>query len=354
MTIRTKAILTGVACLWAATAPASTLPDTYSGLFVFGDSLSDIGRLAADAPAAFPPSPPYAPGRFSNGPLWADLVGQEFTNAGRTLENYAYAGATAITGTDFIVDLSEQIDELETDITSGSVALGFRPLGVVFIGGNDIAAATGAAAAAGAASFGSASTPEEFAAALGAVVAAAQAGAQTAALQIRASVAELGALGIADIVLVNSTDIGATPEFQSLGFVPATVATAATAAFNAALAAEFTTLNRRQISEVSLFDFAGLTATITANPSAFGFDNVTDACVTNPLLCTDPDTFAFWDSFHPTAAAHARIAEGFRASVGVNTLYVAPIPLPAGVWSLLAGIAAFSAVGAARARRAAA
>ena len=44
----------------------------YTGIYVFGDSLSDSGRLFA---ATQIPPPPYYQGRFSNGPIWIDYLG---------------------------------------------------------------------------------------------------------------------------------------------------------------------------------------------------------------------------------------------------------------------------------------
>src|SRR5262249_11534591 len=44
----------------------------FTSLVVFGDSLSDVGNVFLATGGLTPPSPPYAPGRFSNGPIWID------------------------------------------------------------------------------------------------------------------------------------------------------------------------------------------------------------------------------------------------------------------------------------------
>ena len=71
---------------------------TYNRLVVFGDSLSDNGNLFAATGGTNPTSPPYFQGRFSNGPVFTELLG---FNAGRYTAgapvtgsvNYAFGGA---------------------------------------------------------------------------------------------------------------------------------------------------------------------------------------------------------------------------------------------------------------------
>jgi phospholipase/lecithinase/hemolysin len=51
---------------------------------------------------------------------------------------------------------------------------------------------------------------------------------------------------------------------------------------------------------------------VASNPAAFGFVDVTHACVTPgapPFACKKPDTFAYWDGTHPTKALHAIVAQ---------------------------------------------
>lgn len=61
-----------------------------------GDSLSDNGNLYKLL-HFIPKSPPYYQGRFSNGPTWAEHVGQKYANQyGVDYKNFAYGGATAL------------------------------------------------------------------------------------------------------------------------------------------------------------------------------------------------------------------------------------------------------------------
>jgi outer membrane lipase/esterase len=64
---------------------------------------------------------------------------------------------------------------------------------------------------------------------------------------------------------------------------------------------------------ISAVDFFAYTVWMKANSEAFGFTNVTDACVT-PLVtagafCEDPDAYFWWDGLHPTKKVHALLAE---------------------------------------------
>ena len=45
-----------------------------TSIYAFGDSLTDTGNITSSTLRHLPLSPPYAPGRFSNGPLWIDRV----------------------------------------------------------------------------------------------------------------------------------------------------------------------------------------------------------------------------------------------------------------------------------------
>jgi len=64
-------------------------------IIFFGDSLSDDGNLYSIL-KVIPRSPPYYKGRFSNGPTWAELLGNHYKDANHLdSSNYAYGGATA-------------------------------------------------------------------------------------------------------------------------------------------------------------------------------------------------------------------------------------------------------------------
>ncbi|MFN7149299.1 MAG: hypothetical protein ACK4V6_07440, partial [Microthrixaceae bacterium] len=71
---------------------APTTPPTR--LLVLGDGLSDSGRFGELTDNAYPPSPPFHNGRWTNGPTWVETLA---TLLGWTLDpddNLAQGGAT--------------------------------------------------------------------------------------------------------------------------------------------------------------------------------------------------------------------------------------------------------------------
>ena len=85
-----------VAAMGAVASAANA--QTYNRVVVFGDSLSDNGNLYLATGGTTPLSPPYYQGRFSNGPVFTELLG---FNVGRYAAgapvtgsiNYAFGGA---------------------------------------------------------------------------------------------------------------------------------------------------------------------------------------------------------------------------------------------------------------------
>mgnify|MGYP003393732489 CR=1 FL=1 len=107
-----------------------------------------------------------------------------------------------------------------------------------------------------------------------------------------------------------------TPEVLSFGAAASVLATSVATQFNNALAT-------RLVDEVGVktFDIFGAVA---------NFSNVTDACGNAALNCGA--TPQFWDGIHPTAGAHALIAQGFLA-------LATPVPEPSTYAMFLIGLA---------------
>jgi hypothetical protein len=64
---------------------------------------------------------------------------------------------------------------------------------------------------------------------------------------------------------------------------------------------------------------------VAANPLAFGFTNTSDACLTETTLCSKPDQYLYWDSFHPTAAVGRLVASFYIPEPSTLLLLLLPI-----------------------------
>lgn len=278
-----------------APLPAAAAP---SALYVFGDSLSDRGNIAVLTGGAIP-APPYAGGRFSNGPIWVEALSAGLglgpvvasLNGGT---DYAYGGATATGNTP--IDLQNQVAAY---VFGGPPA----PAGALFTlwaGANDILNAL-------------ATNPATLPAA---ALAAAQAVVDAAS----ALVAQGGAR---ELLVLTLPDLGDTPRLN-VNPLGAAAASAASMAFNAALLGGLAAAPALAAAEVHVLDTFGLLEAAIADPAGFGFSNVTGACVTGPLNSPEPpcapdlagqNAYLFWDGIHPTSAAHAIIGREALAAV---------------------------------------
>ncbi len=274
----------------------AALAGPFSQLVVFGDSLSDNGNLYAASGGTDPLSPPYYNGRFSNGPVWSDVVQ---SRTGVTVQNYAYGGATS--GTDNVASsFPGQYPGLQQQIQSFALANAAvadpNALYVVWAGSNDFIFLD----------------PGAGPAAVAALV-------EEVITNIIVAVGSLKAMGAQNIVVGMLPDLGLTPRAQDLGVGAALTELSATV--NAGLASILPMV----VGDVDFFDAFAALNNIVGNAAAFGFTNVSDAClnIAGPSICSDPDSYVFWDSIHPTAGVHQIIAEHFMT-------YLVSVPMAAG------------------------
>jgi outer membrane lipase/esterase len=247
-----------------------------TALVVFGDSLSDNGNLFRVTGGAIPPSPPYFKGRFSNGPVWAEYVAAEL---GVPLVDFAFGGAltSRLNEFDSLADLPGLTDEIDAFAAMNPSGADPNAVYVVWAGANDFFAAPSAATISG------------------------------AITNLLIAVGTLDVLGARHIVVANMPDLGITPDGLASGF--SAELTALSAAFNAALAKALD-VSGVDVAQVDIFK---LLHKIVAEPSDFGFTDVTTPCLTlEPFsLCRHRDEHLFWDSVHPTTRGHAILARTF-------------------------------------------
>jgi outer membrane lipase/esterase len=110
-----------------------------------------------------------------------------------------------------------------------------------------------------------------------------------------------------------------------LGPAASAKASALAAAYNIALVANLSDVIASRRANVSYLDGFSLVDVVVADPGAFGLSNVTDPCYVGPFtgggtVCATPDQYLFWDSTHPTAAAHAIVADEAAAVLFLERL----------------------------------
>jgi outer membrane lipase/esterase len=285
----------------------------YSGLVVFGDSLSDNGNAAlAVGPDpgqiidgnGYVPSRPYASGTFSDGLVWADMLATAMGVASVPSlaggDNFAVGGAQTRDGDS--PSLRSQVNSFL------NVNEGFADptaLYVVAGGGNNARAALE--------DIGFNGAPL-----LRTVLATSLKYAQDVGIMVD----QLQAAGATDIIVWNTPNLGLAPAVIELGPDASFLGQVVSSAMNRALA--------NRLSEegpgVQIFDLYGLLGRVVADPAAYGLVNAADAC--GAVAGCDPATYLFWDGIHPTSGGgHAIIAQEMMA--------LAAVPEP-GAWALFA------------------
>lgn len=279
------ALTVAAACAVAGSANAQS----YTRLVVFGDSLSDNGNLYGATGNTTPTSPPYYQGRFSNGPVFTELLG---FNAGRFIAgapvtgsvNYAFGGA--VTGTAAVpLGMRSQLQAY----LGGGGRFGAGDLVSVLGGANNIFQNIAAA--------GASANPQ---AAITPVV-------TTAAADINFIVNSAASAGAGTVLVTNLPKLSLTPQFRVSPAAP--LADFAVTTFNGALLSGLgATAAANRNSNIILMDIYKIGDTIVANPGAFGLTNVTDACFNGVSVCATPGTYFYFDGVHPTARGHQILA----------------------------------------------
>ena len=259
----------------------------FSQIYVYGDSLSDVGRVFDDTSGAWPPYAGIAgDGRFSNGPVWVEYLATQLGLSSDFSNNFAKGGAT--TGTfNFLTSMFPTVTGgLQNQIIDNP----FNDpdaLYIIWAGATDyISGVDNPAIPVG---------------------------------QITNAINLLTANNAQNLLVVNLANLGNIPAITD----PAQVAglNALTQSHNALLndaiastQAAIPSLNLYTLDVNSLFN------QIVADPAAFGFSNITDACITFSA-CADPNSYLYWDIFDLSTKGHQLIA-----NAAINTLGV-PEPL---------------------------
>ncbi|WP_374274715.1 autotransporter domain-containing protein [Brevundimonas sp.] len=268
-------------------APQAAEAQTYNRLVVFGDSLSDNGNLFAFTGGTQPPAPFYVNGRFSNGPVFTELLGFDATGFGTTSGsvNYAFGGAR----TDFAMSPPGMRLQLAAYLQNGGT-----------FGDGDLVSVLGGANNLFQGIPGAATSPTPIAA-LNLV-------ASAAAADVNALVSQVAQAGAGTIMVVNLPRLSLTPQFLNSPAGP--LADQGVGTFNTALLTGLRTTAAGTDSNIIYVDLFRAGDFIAPNAQRFGITNITDTCLneTTGSICANPDGYFYWDGVHPTAAGHRIIA----------------------------------------------
>jgi phospholipase/lecithinase/hemolysin len=291
-----------------APSVASAAPIT--SLYVFGDSLSDQGN-AFILTGGFPPAP-YAQ-RASNGPVAVERLAADLGIAlapavlGGT--NYAVVGATTgpvvvagssppITTDNISAVLYNQpalagtglLNQVAEFLLTGPVSDPTGSLFFVWAGANDFFVNPSAQTAV------------------------------NAVTNIATAISGLYQDGARQFLVPNLPDLSLTPSGLALTPEQRAGLRALSIGFNSALAGALNGLSLLPGIDITQFDSFALLSAISANPGAYGLANASAPCLTGNLavggiVCPNPNSYFFWDSVHPTTAAHRVVGDAFAAAV---------------------------------------
>ena len=264
----------------------------YKQLYVFGDSLSDSGRIYKLTNGVYPPSPPYNQ-RVTNKLVWSEYLAPQLGTELNSQNNYAVAGAFSSIGGldgDFIPGVFQQIDQYGA--SEASRLDHANDLFVIWSGSNDLF------------------TPLTE----GADQATLTAKAIEIVANINQQITKLMNQGVTNIVVIGLIDVSIVPDFKSIPIESKQQISALIQQINAGI---INSLSQYKIN-IAYTDINSKLTKVVTTPENYGLTNVTDACINEKNVCTNPEKYLFWDGKHPTHTGHQIIARHILQSVNKN------------------------------------
>lgn len=307
--LRFAGVLLASALVCSSALQAQTLR-VFPSQFSFGDSLSDNGNLFALTQGTQPPAP-YFNGRFSNGPVFTELLRPGLQPAAtapaavRTNLNFAFAGATAAPGS-LVPTLSQQLGLMQ----QRGIAPAAGDLFTVLAGANDILDAL--------------ATP------VGQSPAGITGVANAAAVSVSGAVQTLLGAGARNILVLNLPNVARTARFTTGSAAPAApLAQAGSLAFNAEIRTRLGALTLPADARLTLFNLAGFFDHVLANSAALGFSTTEQEYVGRLLAGQNPGDasgYFFWDGIHPTTRVHGLLAQALTEALNPEIVLATASP----------------------------
>jgi len=257
---------------------ATTTVNNYTQLYVFGDSLSDTGRVYA-ASFGLVPAAPYNQGRFVNEQVWVEYLAQALNLPYEAANNYAWGGAkSGESHRQSLLIIPGILGQVNDYLAKNTV----NPNGLymIFGGSNDLL-----------------DLQSEDTAAVSAVVE-----------NIITAANRLQEQGAQHLLILNSPDLSSLPSTPNPDVTSAVVQD-----FNAQLVTRIAALPFK----TAYVDAFATTQAVRNKPEAYGLVNTTDPCYNaqTGAVCENPNTYVFWDDDHPSSAVHQVFATEVEAAL---------------------------------------
>lgn len=272
---------------------------------VFGDSLSDNGNLYEYMKHQLPISPPYYEGRFTNGPVWIELLTEMYypDHGSEHLLDFAFGGAGVLEPADDDDVLFSLNREIDSYLLAHQDKASPNSLYFIWIGSNNYLG-----------------IPDDIESAVDVVN-----------RGIVSGVNRLIEKGAKSIIVLNLPNLGKTP--IATDFDAVDVLTQLSMRNNEVLAENMLALQEKNPDKhLLLYDLNAALNEILNNPKPYGFNNINGTCyeelIDNPSsqsvlqmvstvkphltendVCTG---YLFFDPVHPTAPAHLILAEKIK------------------------------------------
>ena len=309
--------LWNVALCFVVMGVSTAQANTFDTIYAFGDSLSDVGNIH-NLSLGLAPASPYFKGQFSNGNVWLQGLASGLgvpaltpSVAGGT--DYAYGDAeTGVTSFNTALPFIDLLGSTGQIAQFAATHSGADPnaLYTIWIGSNDLLAI-----------LGSGATQAQAAADLGIV-----------AGNIDTAINLLAADGAKKFLVLNVPDLGLVPAVQARGLAAITGGSKLADSLDSTLVngagpiPSLSALAAGDSIHISELNTYSLLDSFVADPSKYGFTNVTSPCYTGTYegfantadpgtVCANPDQYLFWDSLHPTAAGHTLVADAALVTV---------------------------------------
>lgn len=275
-------------------------------IYAFGDSYSDNGasaRLTREMlekgvkDAQHLPGELYWQGRWSNGPTAVEVLAQRLdaqltdyaVGGAKSGQNNYYAWMTPYRDTGVSGQIDQYLGALRGQ-PADSAALYF-----IFVSANDFFEH---------ADFGRTQPLDQLA--------------KDSVEHVLEAAGRLARVGARRFMVVGSTDLSVVPAVVTAGQVE--LARRYQQGVNGALPAQLAQLGKAQALDVTYFDHSAVSSQIRSAAGQYGLNNLIAPCQpTYPEVksaCATPDSYYFWDEWHPTRRVHALVGAAMAQRYG--------------------------------------